>query len=229
LISKGSRIEEVKEFPYLGVTLTRNLRYNTHIERISCKVTTSSALLKDLKKMSPKALTYVFNTKIKSLVTYGLEAMSKDLSWRDMLKLEAIKWSYYKRAFKCPKSSSNTVIREALGGKPFMEELVDRYSFDEQQLAQFREKVEESGWKFVMGNFTEGPVFTDNNWATSHNRDIMMNLTVHGYHYMLCERRCREPQEDCICRLCGERCDMRYHIINCKGRLESMWETVRVL
>jgi hypothetical protein len=223
------KVEEVREYTYLGITLLRNLSNKRHLEERRLKASVATSLCGELGRMSLMGLRYIFNVKVRSVITYGMASYADTLNVEDLKRIESMKWRYYKRALGVPQSVSNTMMREAMGERIFVEELGEKVIFNKDVLSDFRKYIEERGWSFVEARYTDGPVFKQENWETSGNRSMLLNVNAHGYHYLLCINGCWEAGDSCMCKLCGEKCDNRYHILECKGKLHSIRETLRAL
>ena len=49
-------------------------------------------------------------------------------------------------------------------------------------------------------------------------RHIWTRCAVHGFHHRVCMTKAyHTPTVECICKLCGKRCD-RYHALSCERR-----------
>ena len=74
----GNQVKEVNQLEYLGVILTPNLKWSSHIEKISGKINKRLGLLKRTKHLLPRnARVLLYNTLILPIFDYG------DLVWGD--------------------------------------------------------------------------------------------------------------------------------------------------
>ena len=64
----------------------------------------------------------------------------------------------------------------------------------------------------------------DRKWEQENQelRHLFTRLAIHGFHHKICNSATYHiPSENCVCRLCGNRCD-RYHIAKCMKRVKSL-------
>ena len=69
----GKKIERVKTFNFLGITLNENLTWNDHINKISNKISRNIGVLNNLKNFLPeKTKIIIYHSLIQSHLNYGL-------------------------------------------------------------------------------------------------------------------------------------------------------------
>jgi len=65
----------------------------------------------------------------------------------------------------------------------------------------------------VAPKFFDSPAMENDAWKQSNraNRHIVVKFSTHGYHHVICEtRHFHDVNENCVCKLCGDKCDL-YH------------------
>ena len=80
-------------------------------------------------------------------------------------------------------------------------------------LAQWEEKLAD-----VNVNMYRTKAMLDRSWTLGNraNRYLVTGYAAHGYHHKICsEKRFHEPNEECICELCGESSHNLYHLEEC--------------
>ena len=66
-------IEEVLHFTYLGLTFTKNLRWNNHIDKISVKARKRLCAMMPLKfKLNRRSLEIMYKSFVMPILEYGL-------------------------------------------------------------------------------------------------------------------------------------------------------------
>ena len=83
--------------------------------------------------------------------------------------------------------------------KPACEELL-------RELQGKRDSIEES---FYITN-----VMVNREWTQEEYdlRNIMIRFAIHGFHHRICSRKTYQANQECICVLWNEQCDI-YHVI----------------
>ena len=75
-------------------------------------------------------------------------------------------------------------------------------------------------------NSTPRTAVIDRNWTNTlqEQRHLSTRFVIHGFHYKICETKLfHNPNEHCICELCGQNCE-RYYLIKCPLRTKPLCE-----
>ena len=96
-------IEQVSEFNFLGLMLDECLTWNSHIQKISGKISIVNGTLTRLKKFLPcDVLKVIYNALVQPHLNYGILLWGNKTKW--IIKLQ--KWSV--RAITCSKYNAHT-------------------------------------------------------------------------------------------------------------------------
>jgi hypothetical protein len=110
-----SRVPVRKEYKYLGVLITEDLKWNRHVDMIilSCKARTKSLIWKitNGRKLRPRTAIYVWNSLVRPILEYASELWAQELTMQQEDKLEKIPISFIKKTFNLPRSTPTVVIR----------------------------------------------------------------------------------------------------------------------
>ena len=123
---KNVPLENVKEFNYLGITLTTQLSVSKHIQKIVSKCNSRIAQLFYKLKLQhttlPNAL-QIFNTFILPIIDYGLPVWLPRLCQSSKLKVNAIFTKFLKRFFCVPYTTENSLVHYISNTSPLIEHL----------------------------------------------------------------------------------------------------------
>jgi hypothetical protein len=99
----GKEISRVDNFKLLGIHISNNLTWNTHIDAICAKAATRIYFLKHLKRagLSPNHLLHFYLSVIRSLLEYGAPVWHHRLTKYQTDKLEAIQKRALKIIYSC--------------------------------------------------------------------------------------------------------------------------------
>ena len=99
----GTDIEQVSEFNFLGIMLDKNLSWNAHSQKISCKISIVNGILNRLKRFLPaEILKTIYNALIQPHLNYGILLWGRNT--KRIRKLQ--KWAI--RSITCSKYNAHT-------------------------------------------------------------------------------------------------------------------------
>ena len=132
--TKNAKLENVKEFKYLGITISaNNCSFSPTIMDLSIKATQVVYALNNkikLSKLPTKPALKLFNTLISPILLYGSEVWSPyanlDLVKWDKSKIEQVHIQFKKRILGCNASTSNIMSRSEVGQRPLLVEIIKR-------------------------------------------------------------------------------------------------------
>jgi len=208
----------VNHFPYLGILIPYNATsFGKHIQSRARKALIAMDTIQKPWKLSLKTALQLFTLNVASVAAYGIEVIWNDLKVHDMVALEKVKSTYLKRVLCLHTSSKNRLTYLLSSADLFMEELRKRFSLPE--TTAYRDFIVQQELKFseIDPKLYETPAFSQDGWKgiNNENRHLVTRFAVHGFHHCLCiERRYHQPCDTCLCRLCGQRCEL-YHASTC--------------
>ena len=86
------KIEHVTNFNFLGITLDECMTWETHINKIACKISCTIGTLKRLKRFVPlSVLTMLYNTLILPYINYGILVWGSNLKRIEKVQKTAIR------------------------------------------------------------------------------------------------------------------------------------------
>lgn len=102
---------------FLGVVLRQDLKWHDHVQHLCAKASRSVGLIKGLstqKWLTPKCLTNLANTFVRSILSYGCEIMvtATPAQW---LALERVELSALKHVLQLPRMSINDLVYQEVG------------------------------------------------------------------------------------------------------------------
>lgn len=106
----GVQLEIVNEYQYLGVTLQTAFDFNKQVTKIKTKAVVSK-LSSHVSKLSFRKALQVFDSQVKSIVTYALHIYAPYLVLHALVKLDRIKSNYLKKILSLPTSTSTERTR----------------------------------------------------------------------------------------------------------------------
>jgi len=214
----GQQIEFVNFFCYLGVTLSFTLKsFGRHLSSRCAKSHAAIASIRAPTKLSMRTVLALFNIKVASVASYGIEITWEKLTVAQLRQLDGVKLSYLKRALGVHRNARNRLVYLLCRTEPFCVELRDRFDLPETPaflsvLATHRRKLVE-----VEPDFFDTPAMRQEDWREplAEQRSLLCRHAVHGFHGELCEAAgFHDPRDSCVCRHCGEPCP-RYHLLSC--------------
>ena len=223
---RDSPIEFVNHFCYLGIEFsTRGTCFGLHIaERVARSVTAMSSIPTP-QRLSLETAMRLFDMKIGSVASYGIQLVWKDLTYAQLDKLDKVKATFLKRALGLPRNAKNRLTYALAGTLPFVEDLVTRFSLEvTPALTVFRQRYSEK-MREVPSEFYNTAAMKDGRWKQplQELRHLVTREAVHGFHHKLCSRSgFHAPAPDCTCRLCGQQCSL-YHSNSCAASPGLKW------
>lgn len=137
LVFNNQKIEFVKEFKYLGVTINRRGNFTPTLDDLSNKATNAIYSLNrkiNIKFLSPSTILRLFDNLISPILLYGSEVWEPYINqtfekW-DSNSIEKVHLHYMKRLLGVNRSTTNVLVRGELGryslkGKCIMKNLRD--------------------------------------------------------------------------------------------------------
>lgn len=112
----GKRVEQVKEFKYLGVTLSRNGKWDRHLENVSAQglrlLPSLSRFMFTHSNIAVSVMLYLFDTLVAPVLLYGCELWA----WTDKPdKIDRVARRFYKKILRLPSSVSDIGVELLLG------------------------------------------------------------------------------------------------------------------
>ena len=121
-------LEKVNEFVYLGVTLTTQLAYSKHLERINAKARSKIGLIfakTPVVNTDVKLAEDLFNVYIKPLYDYCSGIWTTNVNKAATDNMDRVYLKYWKRYLGVPKSSSTDITYLASGKVPFSQKIFE--------------------------------------------------------------------------------------------------------
>lgn len=221
----GEVLNNVNKFKYLGMTLQiQGRNFTVHVkERVAAAVAAMSNI-NLLNRHSIKTALQLFKLMITPIIAYGLELIWEHLSKRNLAALERVKSIYLKKALCLSKYSLSRLTYEMVKEPFYIEDL--RLEMLLPSTTAYNELIEELQMKKndIWMDFYTTEAMTNADWmeADYDLRHTVTRFAVHGFHHRICSvNGFHEPDGNCVCNLCGHRCD-RYHVFNCAERKSSL-------
>ena len=218
---EGKPLEIVKYFNYLGITLQTS--GNTFTKHVDNRTTAAIIAMNDIKllgRMSINTAMKIFSSKIIPIMTYGIEIFWDSLDKSSLNKIEKVKSTFLKKIL-CVSKYTPSRLTYQLTGEPFLIEdlrlkmllpATDAYG---KLLDELRDKREAIWLDFYSTEAMVNPEWKGPDYELRH---IWTRCAVHGFHHRVCMTKAyHTPAVECICKLCGKRCD-RYHALSCERR-----------
>ena len=175
-----------------------------------------------LQRLILKTAMRLLDVKIATTLTYGIEIIWEYLTVRQLKAVERLKTTFMKRAIGVSKYTPSRLI---LARETFLiEDIMWRHLLVQtpavREVLQERRLKERDVWDEFYS--TDAMVYRDWTRANYELRHIVTRFAVHGFHHRLCvNKRFHEPNPECVCELCGNKCD-RYHAQSCVRRQGSL-------
>ena len=213
------KIEICQSYEYLGVTLQPALCFTKHLQRRKAMALAAIGSLKGLALVSTATALKIFNMKIRPMLTYGWDSVSRLLPARLLIEADRVKTIFLKKALCLPKNASATLALHLCETPALIVELqAQGLQLDPTQWEQYLEHRGEREAAFTEKEFVNGPAFADPVWRRSHqkHRHAYTRSTAHGFHHRMCETRdFHSPAEGCVCRRCGGPASALLHMLQC--------------
>ena len=117
-------LEKVKEFVYLGVTLTPQLAYTKHLERVNAKARGKIGqvfAMTPVQNVSKKLAEELFKVYIQPVYEYCSAIWTSRVSKAALDNMDRVQLKYWKRYLQVPKSSSTDITYLLSGTVPLTE------------------------------------------------------------------------------------------------------------
>ena len=115
---RGSCVEVVKYYTYLGVTCKHNLIFDKHIQMVKDAATKAEfgviSKLSDFKNCDVTLALKLFDTIVSPIMEYGIEFWGH----KDLEKIERINLSFYKFILRIKQSTADKAVYGELGRRP---------------------------------------------------------------------------------------------------------------
>lgn len=218
---RGMKVDYVNSYEYLGITFQTKLAFTEHITKKLLSAASATGSLVRLRRVSLETARLIFNAKISSKAEYGLRVISPHLTLTNLLQLDRIKTTFYKRALCLHKNSSNRVTLAMCREIPYVQKLIanGKLNLTDESIANYRDYYAERElppddicWR--------GPAFSSAKWMGTDmtNRHCYTRATIHGFHHKLCVIHTYHDISDlCKCQLCNKVCNNIYHLLDCEA------------
>jgi hypothetical protein len=131
----GSSIENVKNFTYLGFTIsTKNCSFQNTINDLSLKANRAVFAIKTKMKLSQlplKLAKKIFQSQVVPILLYGSEVwgpyMNFDYATWDKSKIERVQTQFLKQILGCNFQTSNDMARADTGSRPLINAIIKRF------------------------------------------------------------------------------------------------------
>ena len=94
---KGSNIDIVNEYDYLGVTIQPTLTFTKHINKRKAKCYSAIGAVQNASKLSIESAMKAFAIKVQPIIEYGLKEISSFLTASQLEEIDKIKTTFLKR------------------------------------------------------------------------------------------------------------------------------------
>jgi len=134
--------------------------------------------------------------------------------------MERVKSTFLKRALSLHKSCRNRYTYLLCDTHLLIEDVFRRFKLPNTEsykvfLQQYEEKFSEIDAAFYQTDAMNADGWKGINRGTRH---LVTRFSVHGFHHFYClNKEFHEPNETCLCELCGEFC-CKYHSKSCRFR-----------
>jgi hypothetical protein len=219
LIVRGTEIEFVSSFVYLGFHLTTTLSsFNRHIEERKMVAIMKMIALPDLRCLSLSAAIKIFRLIISPCAAYGIRSIWSAMTKSNMETLEGVKMMFLKRVLGVSKYTKNRTVYIMTGCSSHCEDLVATYALEESPvlnvfLAELEDKLSD-----IDPDIYRTQALITENWKKSmaDKRHVFCRTAAHGFHHHMCIRQIfHDVDEGCTCRFCGMTCK-KYHYLDCQ-------------
>jgi hypothetical protein len=219
LIVRGSEIEFVNSFSYLGFYLTTSLgSFNRHIEERRTVALMKMLSLPDLRLLSLETASKIFRLIISPCAVYGIRTIWESLNKGNMEMLEGVKMLFLKRVLGVSKFARNRTMYIISGCSSHCEDLVAVYALERTTALNIFLSELESKLGDVDPDIFRTQALNSESWKRPmvELRHVVCRTAAHGFHHHMCLQRVyHEVCESCICRFCGVHCK-RYHYLDCR-------------
>ena len=218
----GRPLPFVNSFPYLGLTLTPNMKsFTAHVNERCRKALIAMASIRTPRLLSTETALKLFAIKVAPTATYGIQIVWKHLTCANLETLNRTKAAFLKRILGLHASSRNRIAYLLLSSPLFIEDI--QKQFDLPTTEQFRKCIAQ--WEHKMDEiepeFHETGAMVDKTWQGPNrtNRHLITRFAAHGFHHQICRNTVyHEPNEQCRCATCDQPCE-RYHAKHCRSSL----------
>ena len=161
LHTKISKLENVKEFKYLGITISaNNCSFSPTIMDLSIKATRVVYALNNkikLSKLPTKLALTLFNTLISPILIYRSEVWGPyanlDLVKWDKSKIEQVHIQFIKRILGCNVGTSNIMMsRSEVGQRPLLVGIIKRTTLYIQGIQKRNVSIVYEAWRYELSN-----------------------------------------------------------------------------
>ena len=184
--TKQTKLENVKEFNYLGITVSaKNCNFTPTIRDLSIKATRGIFALNNkmkLSKLPTKLALKLFNSLISPILLYGSEVWgpyaNHDFAEWDKIKIEQVHVQFIKRILGCNFNTSNIMSRGEIGQRPLLVNMIKRHILYIQDIQTRKKSLVTKAWEFELSN-TFTPNFTTYINKFNLNLHDISNLKKH--------------------------------------------------
>lgn len=179
-------------------------------------------------RLSITAGNFLFNIKIKPIIFYGIHIISNISQISSLLEIDKVKSAFIKRLLGVHYTTSSTLCHHLIQTKTLSIEICPNLQIEEIVKAEYLQTIENKNLKFCIDNYTESFAFEKPFWkaANVNSRSTVCRYTSHGFHYLICSSQTfHQYQAECVCKMCKQKCNTRYHITNC-GQINIPLENI---
>ena len=213
---KQNKINFCSSINYLGVTFqTAGVCFSKHIDKRVKASIFATGKIKNLSKSSIVTAKKLFDLAISPVASYGIEAVWKYLTLKDLNNLECAKSRFFKKTLCVDKRMKSRFIYELVETDYFVSDLKTKFSLSDTPVyIKFLDNMMHKKQN-IHPNFYSTPAMTNKNWWLPYCKDrrIFTRYSFHGYHFLLCKdkRFHLEVSANCVCQFCDEVCIEMYH------------------
>lgn len=218
---QGKRIEQVSRFIYLGVVLTPALSPTQHIGVIAAKCATETAKMGNLKKFALKSCKDLWRMKIRPIATYAARSIITRSNSINLKALDAIKARFLKICLGVGRTTSNTLVFQICDEPTMVEDIcTEGIPLRPDELLAYSCDRNTRIIQLQQQGHLQGPAFTSQEWKEAMKeklRSATCRITANGLHHKICvnEWGYHQPNEGCICKMCGRTAEDWQHILGC--------------
>lgn len=212
----GIIVNHCNDYEYLGITVQSRWTFTKHLKKKRAKAIAASHAIKGLQKMSLAGALRYFRVMIEPIVTYALTGYWQDLSIKQLEIIDCCFFDFLKKVLGVSRCTRNRLVLLLCDVPRLTQKLVasGRVGVTE-AFSQYNAIWEQ---KEIDPEFRLTPAVTQSDWQRSNyeKRHLVCRVSVHGFHYKLCnDTPCRERNEFCICKYCGDSASELSHVFHC--------------
>jgi hypothetical protein len=197
--------------------------FTNHVRERAAATIVASHGIKNLSQLSIITAMKLFDLKILPILIYGVDITWNHLTKRNLRDIERVKSTFLKRAMCLSKHTPSRLTYVLARETYAIEDIRQKWLLP--NTAAYVDLVQEvnAKRKEIWLEFYGTDAMGNTDWMRAKYilRHLITRFAVHGIHHKICSVKNDVIGDQCVCQLCGNKCDL-YHVLACAKRPTSL-------